>query len=118
ELQNVLEFDDDPGTADRIILSFALHLFPAGQELELLKRCARAAGKGVIVIDHPTGWHPFLALVEAAEGSWYGEYRRVDFAAAAAGLGVRLKDHRAPGIRVLEFEKLGPTGPDSAASAG
>ena len=55
ELQNVLEFDDDPGTADRIILSFALHLFPAGQELELLKRCARAAGKGVIVIDHPTG---------------------------------------------------------------
>jgi SAM-dependent methyltransferase len=107
---NVLDFADPADSVDRVLMAYALHLFSPEVEIDLLGRFLHAARRSVIVFDHGTAPNPLLSLVEAAEGSWYEEYRRIDFAAAAAAMGAQLSERAVRGVRVMEFTKMKPGG--------
>jgi ubiquinone/menaquinone biosynthesis C-methylase UbiE len=107
ERESVLDFADQPNSYDRVMAAFAIHLFPPDDELRLLDRCARAARKSVVIIDHDLGFSPILSLVEAIEGGWYEYYKKVDFAAWARSAGLAFSDRDLGGARVMEFSKEG-----------
>ena len=105
ERESVLDFADPPNSYDRVMVAFAIHLFPPEDELSLLGRCVGAARKGVVIIDHDLGFSPILSLVEAVEGGWYEYYKKVDFAAWARNAGLAFSDRDLGGARVMEFLK-------------
>lgn len=107
--QSVLDFSAEEGRYDHIMMAFALHLFSPVQALELLRRFTLAARKSVVVIDHDTAFSPFLSLVEAIEGGWYEDYRRVDFGAWARVMGIAFTDSPLKGSRVMVFGPQAPS---------
>jgi SAM-dependent methyltransferase len=92
---------------DRIVLSFAIHLFPPEEEAAILSRLFAAARNGLLVIDHSRSPSLVSSIVEWAEGSWYDEYLRVDFSAIAAGMGASFVSREAGGCLVMEFLRAG-----------
>jgi ubiquinone/menaquinone biosynthesis C-methylase UbiE len=107
--ENVLDFNGPEGSVDRVFVCYSLHLFPPEAEIDLLGRFFRAARKSVIILDHETSFAPFIAFMEALEGSWYQEYKRIDFAGVAAKMDARYSEQVVEGIRIMEFAR-----PDSA----
>jgi ubiquinone/menaquinone biosynthesis C-methylase UbiE len=103
---NLLELSaGELGKPDWIAISFALHLFPPAEENALLRTMFQAARKGVIVIDHEQRWTPGAAFVEWIEGSWYGQFVKLDFGAAARELGAEFHNRVTEGCQVMEFLK-------------
>ena len=105
ERESVLDFADPADSVDRIMIAFAIHLFPPEEEIAMLGRFARAARKSVVVIDHDRAFSPLLSLIEAIEGGWYEKYKKVDFGAWARGAGLAFSDRDVGGARVMEFSK-------------
>ena len=105
ERESVLEFADPPDSVDRVMIAFAIHLFPPHEEFSMLESFVRAARKSVVVIDHDLHFSPFLSLVEAVEGGWYEHYKKLDFAAWARDRGLAFLDEDLGGARVMEFSK-------------
>jgi hypothetical protein len=112
--ESVLELDDPPGSFDWTAVAFALHLFPPGAEEAILAALLRVARRGLLVVEHGRRSSALVSLVEAMEGSWYEDYKRVDFAAVAERLGAadpancrvaRLQDRELRGTRALLFLK-------------
>jgi ubiquinone/menaquinone biosynthesis C-methylase UbiE len=103
ERESVLDFNDPPASVDWVAISFALHLFPPADEKRILASLWKSARKGLIVVEHSTSF--FLSLVEAVEGSWYGAYRHIDFAAIAGEMGADFIDRDIEGTRVMEFTR-------------
>jgi len=101
--ENLLSYEAPPLPVDWQVIAFALHLFPPADEVAILRSLWKGARRGIIVIDHGRGFSPLLSLVEAAEGSWYEAYRRLDFGTLASELGATLRDEEVAGSRVMEF---------------
>ena len=103
--ESVLDFAPEPGSVDWTAITFALHLFHPDDEARILASFWRAARRGIIVIEHGIAFSPLLSLVEAAEGSWYEAYKRMDFAALAREMGADFTDRSVKGTRGMEFLK-------------
>jgi len=84
---SLLEIDEAPDSVDWVFISFALHLFPPNQVVEILTALLRVARQGVMVIDHPRRLGLSLSIAEWVEGSWYDEFCKIDFAAVAREIG-------------------------------
>lgn len=103
--ESVLDFADPADSVDRVMIAFAIHLFPPSDELAMLEGFANAARKSVVVVDHDLGFSPLLSLIEAVEGGWYEQYKKMDFAEWARINGLGFVDLDVGGARVMEFSK-------------
>jgi ubiquinone/menaquinone biosynthesis C-methylase UbiE len=103
---SILEIDEPGDSQDYAFISFALHLFPINQEIEILAKLLHMSRRGVIVIDHSRTWNLFTAALEWLEGGWYDQFIRTDFSSIAEKVGAASFDETAfEECMVLTFMK-------------
>ncbi len=76
---DILAISEADRSYDYAFVSFALHLFPLHQEIEILRNLCWVVRKAVVIIDHERAWRPMVALAEWLEGSYYDKFIRTDF---------------------------------------
>ncbi len=93
--KNLLEIDEPGDSVDFTFISFALHLFPVPQQIEILAKLLHMSRRAVMVIDHSRKWDILTAAVEWLEGGYYDRFIRTDFAPIARQIGAASFDETA-----------------------
>jgi ubiquinone/menaquinone biosynthesis C-methylase UbiE len=103
---NILDIEGAGDSVDFAFISFALHLFPIHQEIEILAKLLHMSRRGVMIIDHSRSWDPVTGALEWLEGGWYDQFIRTDFSSIAKKVGAASFDETAfAECMVLTFMK-------------
>lgn len=108
---DILAITEADHSYDYAFVSFALHLFPLEQEIEILRNLCRVARKAVVIIDHERTWRPMVALVEWIEGGYYDQFLKTDFGTLWPQTGaVSFEEDEIAECRVMCFHVVPPKG--------
>lgn len=101
---DILNITEEDRSYDYAFVSFALHLFPVEQEIEILRNLCRVVRKGVIIIDHERKWRLMEAVIEWFEGGYYDQFIKTDFEILWSQTGATsFKEEEIAECRVMRF---------------